>query len=89
MVDYPTPRSAVTHPDDARPDAQAFGPGFLTPAARDDRSTAGTAGSDLGSRYRAVIDWILAGEPGGIVPLGVADASEATATRPATAAPSP
>jgi len=60
MVDYPTPRSAVTHPDDARPDAKAFGPGFLTPVARDDRSTAGTAGSDLGSRYRAVIDHLPA-----------------------------
>ena len=60
MVDYPTPRSAVTHPDDARPDAHAIGPGFLTPAARDDRSTAGAAGSDLGSRYRAVIDHLPA-----------------------------
>ena len=41
-------------------------------------------------RYRAVIDWILAGEPGGIVPLGFADASETTATHLGdTAPPSP
>ena len=40
-------------------------------------------------RYRAVIDWILAGEPGGLLPLG-ADASQATATRLGdTAPPSP
>ena len=41
-------------------------------------------------RYRAVIDWILAGEPGGILPLEVADTSQATATRlGGTAQPSP
>ena len=34
-------------------------------------------------RYRAIIDWILAGEPGGIVPLP-ADGAEARATRPDT-----
>ena len=50
----------MTHPDDARPDAHAIGPGFLTPAARDDRLTAGAAGSDLASRYRAVIDHLPA-----------------------------
>jgi predicted DsbA family dithiol-disulfide isomerase len=36
-------------------------------------------------RYHAVIDWILAGEPGGILPLAADDTSEATATRPGSA----
>jgi len=36
-------------------------------------------------RYHAVIDWILAGEPGGILPLTADDKSEATATRPGSA----
>ena len=34
-------------------------------------------------RYRAMLDWILAGEPGGLVPLD-ASAAEAGATRPAS-----
>jgi predicted DsbA family dithiol-disulfide isomerase len=33
-------------------------------------------------RYHAVIDWILAGEPGGILPLARADAHHATAIGP-------
>ena len=57
MVDYPNPRSAVTHPDDAQPDANPVGPGFLTPAL--DERTAADA-SDLGSRYRALIDHLPA-----------------------------
>ena len=36
-------------------------------------------------RYHAVIDWILAGEPGGILPVAADDKSEATATRPGSA----
>jgi predicted DsbA family dithiol-disulfide isomerase len=35
-------------------------------------------------RYRALLDWILAGEPGGLLPLE-ADAPQAGATRPGTA----
>jgi predicted DsbA family dithiol-disulfide isomerase len=31
-------------------------------------------------RYRSVLDWILAGEPGGLLPLEPADASQAGAT---------
>ena len=50
----------MTHPDDARPDTHAIGPGFLTAAARDERPPAGAVGSDLGSRYRAVIDHLPA-----------------------------
>ena len=33
-------------------------------------------------RYRSLLDWILAGEPGGLLPLEAADASQAGATRP-------
>ena len=33
-------------------------------------------------RYRAVIDWILAGEPGGILPLEADDAHQATVIGP-------
>ena len=36
-------------------------------------------------RYHAVIDWIVAGEQGGILPLAADDKSEATATRPDSA----
>ena len=36
-------------------------------------------------RYRAMIDWILAGEPGGLVPLEPVDASQAGATRSGSA----
>jgi predicted DsbA family dithiol-disulfide isomerase len=36
-------------------------------------------------RYQAVIDWILAGEPGGILPLAADEKSEAIATRPGSA----
>ena len=32
-------------------------------------------------RYRAILDWILAGEPGGLVPIP-ADDAEAGATQP-------
>ena len=35
-------------------------------------------------RYRSVLDWILAGEPGGLLPLDQ-DASQAEATRPGAA----
>jgi predicted DsbA family dithiol-disulfide isomerase len=37
-------------------------------------------GAVPGERYRAVLDWILAGEPGGLLPLEM-DASQAGATR--------
>ena len=47
----------MTHPDDAQPDANPVGPGFLTPAL--DERTAADA-SDLGSRYRALIDHLPA-----------------------------
>ncbi|HZT09561.1 MAG TPA: PAS domain-containing protein, partial [Actinomycetota bacterium] len=47
----------MTHPDDAQPDANPVGPGFLTP----DREPGTTDGSpDLGSRYRALIDHLPA-----------------------------
>jgi len=47
----------VTHPDDAQPDANPVGPGFLTP----DRETRTADGSpDLGARYRALIDHLPA-----------------------------
>jgi predicted DsbA family dithiol-disulfide isomerase len=36
-------------------------------------------------RYRSLIDWILAGEPGGLVPLETADCSRAGATTPGSA----
>ena len=36
-------------------------------------------------RYHAVIDWILAGEPGGMLPLAADDKSEVTASRPGAA----
>ncbi len=33
-------------------------------------------------RYRSLLDWILAGEPGGLVPLEKTDTSQSGATRP-------
>jgi len=33
-------------------------------------------------RYRAVIDWILAGEPGGLVPMETTDVSQSTSIGP-------
>jgi predicted DsbA family dithiol-disulfide isomerase len=36
-------------------------------------------------RYRSLLDWILAGEPGGLLPLVAADTSQGGATRPGLA----
>ena len=36
-------------------------------------------------RYRSLLDWILAGEPGGLLPLVTAGTSEGGATRPGSA----
>jgi predicted DsbA family dithiol-disulfide isomerase len=36
-------------------------------------------------RYRSLLDWILAGEPGGLLPLEAAGAAEAGVTRPGSA----
>jgi predicted DsbA family dithiol-disulfide isomerase len=33
-------------------------------------------------RYRALVDWILAGQPGGVVPLGAESPAETAASRP-------
>ena len=41
-------------------------------------------GAVPGDRYRAIVDWLLAGEPGGVLPIPAED-GEAGASRPDTA----
>jgi len=46
-------------------------------------------GAVPGAQYRALLDWILAGEPGGVIPLALTPPQAATAGQSAVARPDP